>query len=209
MSGLSGRSGPDGRDGHNGPGGHAGHDGQRGEPLLVWPLALRLFHWSLAACVLGCLWLSSGGPWHERLGYGALALALWRVGLGLLTHRPQLRFSRFVFGPAATWAYLRALRRRQEPRHLGHNPLGGWMIAALLLAALATGASGALYTTDRFWGDATVYTVHQVAGWAFALLVPLHVAGVVLTSLLQRENLLRAMLTGRKRPAAPGDIGLG
>ena len=177
-------------------------------PVLVWPLALRLFHWALAACVLSCLWLNSGGPWHERLGYGALALVLWRLGLGLWARRAHLRFSHFVAGPAATWAYLQALRHRREPRHLGHNPLGGWMIAALLLAALTAGTSGAAYTTDRFWGDATVYTIHQIAGWAFAVLVPLHLAGVLITSLLQHENLLRAMWTGRKPAADPGDVGL-
>ena len=176
--------------------------------MLVWPLALRVFHWALAGCVLGCLWLYTGGPWHERYGYGALALVLWRLAYGLLARRAHLRFSHFVPGPPATWAYLQALAARRQPRHLGHNPLGGWMIAALLLAVLTAGASGALYTTDRFWGNATVYTVHQVAGWAFALLVPLHVAGVLVTSLLQRENLLRAMLTGRKPPPKPGDMGL-
>ena len=181
-------------------------------PVLVWPLALRLFHWALAGCVLGCLWLYTGGPWHERLGYSVLALVVWRLcvglGLGLHARRAHLRFGHFVRSPGHTWAYLQALRGRREPRHLGHNPLGGWMIAALLLAALTGGASGALYTTDRFWGSATVYTIHQVAGWAFALLVPLHLAGVLITSLLQRENLLRAMLTGRKPPAKPGDVGL-
>ncbi len=177
-------------------------------PVLVWPLALRLFHWALAGSVLGCLWLSSGGPWHQRLGYAALLLVVWRLALGLRSQRPQLRFDHFVLGAAATWAYLRALSQRREARHLGHNPLGGWMIAALLLAALVAGASGALYSTDRFWGDSTVYTVHQVAGWALAVLLPLHLAGVLLTSLLQRENLVLAMLTGRKRPAAPDDVGL-
>lgn len=196
---------------HNtGPAGPARQIGlTQAAPVLVWPLALRVFHWALAACVLGCLWLYTGGPWHERLGYGALALVLWRLGFGLWARRAHLRFSHFVPGPVATWRYVQTLRRGQAPRHLGHNPLGGWMIAALLLAALTAGASGALYATDRFWGDATAYTIHLVAGWAFALLVPLHLAGVLLTSLLQRDNLLRAMLTGRKPPAKPGDVGLG
>ena len=82
------------------------------------------------------------------------------------------------------------------------------MILALLIAALLAGASGALYATDRFWGDETLYTVHRFAGWAFAGLVPLHVAGVLLTSVLQRDNLLLAMFTGRKRAASSGDVGL-
>lgn len=69
---------------------------------------------------------------------------------------------------------------------------------ALLAAALAAGASGALYATDRYWGDPTLIALHALAGWSLALLVPVHVAGVLFTSLRQRENLARAMVTGRK-----------
>jgi cytochrome b len=177
-------------------------------PVRVWPHWVRWGHWALAASVLGCTLLYQGGAWHEGLGYAALALALGRLAMGWRSGWRHLRFAAFVRGPTATWAYARALLARSEPRHLGHNPLGGWMVVALLLAAVLAGVSGALYTTDRYWGDDTVYTVHQMAGWAFAVLVPLHVGGVVITSLLQRENLLRALLSGRKRPAAAGDVGL-
>ena len=172
----------------------------------VWSAAVRAGHWALAACVLACLWLYEGGNWHERLGYAALALALWRVALGLTTSTLHLRFTAFVSGLTVTLSYLRALVMRREPRHLGHNPLGGWMIVLLLASAVLAGGSGALYNTDRFWGDEWVYAVHRVAGWAFVVLVPLHVGGVLLTSLLQRENLVLAMFSGRKRKAAPGDI---
>jgi cytochrome b len=165
-----------------------------------------LAHWALAASVLGCLVLHEGGAWHEALGYSALAVAFWRVVLGVASRRRHLRFAGFVRGPAATGAYGMALLLRRAPRHLGHNPLGGWMIVGLLLAAVSAGVSGALFTTDRFWGDSLVYDIHRVAGWGFAALVPLHVGGVLVTSLMQRENLLRAMFTGRKRAAAPGDV---
>jgi cytochrome b len=176
--------------------------------VAVWPPAVRWGHWALACCVLTCLLLHEGGAWHERLGYVALALALGRACLGGLSADRHLRFAAFVRGPAATWRYTRALLARREPRHLGHNPLGGWMIVALLLAAICAGASGALYVTDRYWGNDTVYALHQLAGWSFAVMVPLHVGGVILTSALQRENLLLALFTGRKRAAAPGDVGL-
>ena len=174
----------------------------------VWSAAIRAGHWALAACVLASLWLYEGGAWHERLGYAALALATWRVVLGLTTRTLHLRFANFVNGPTATLSYLRALVMRREPRHLGHNPLGGWMIVLLLAAAVLAGGSGALYNADRFWGDEVVYTVHRIAGWAFVVLVPLHVLGVIVTSLLQRENLVLAMFSGRKRKAAPGDINI-
>lgn len=179
--------------------------GAAAAPLRVWSLAQRLAHWALAACVLGCLWLHEGGPWHLRLGYAALALAAWRVGRGLAGPAGE-RFGHFVRGPAATSAYARAWWQRREPRHLNHNPLGAWMIVALLACALLVATSGLIYDTDRFWGDATVYAVHQVSGWAFAALAPLHLAGVLLASWRQRENLVAAMFTGRKRAPAADDV---
>lgn len=172
--------------------------------VRVWSVAVRAGHWLLAGSVLACLVLNDGGPWHLRLGWLALVVAVWRVLLGLVGPAAD-RFSHFVRGPSATWAHLVALRARREPRHLGHNPLGAWMILALLGAALLAGGSGALYDTDALWGDPTVYRLHQIGGWAFAVLVPLHLAGVALTSWRQRENLVAAMLSGRKRAPAPGD----
>ncbi len=176
------------------------------DSVAVWSLPVRLAHWALAGCVIACLVLHEGGRWHEALGYAALALALARTAGGFVARTPRLRFRAFVRGLHATLGYARALLGHAEPRHLGHNPLGGWMILALLACAALAGASGALYTTDRFWGDPVVYTLHQVAGWSLALLAPLHVAGVAFTSRRQRENLVAAMLCGRKRAPAPGDV---
>lgn len=176
--------------------------------LRVWSLPVRLAHWTLAGAVISCLVLHEGGPWHERLGYAALAVALWRLALGFVARTPQLRFGVFVKGLPATLAYARSLRAGAERRHLGHNPLGGWMILALLACAATAAASGALYATDAFWGDDRVYIVHRIAGWALAGLVPLHVLGALLASRRHRENLVRAMITGDKPAASPGDIGL-
>lgn len=175
--------------------------------VSVWHWSVRLGHWALAVTVLACLWPHEGGRWHEALGYAALALAGWRLILGWCTGQPQLRFDVFVRGPRATLAYALALLRGRELRHLGHNPLGGWMIMLLLAMALAAGATGALYATDRFWGDAWVHFLHQISGWGLAALVVGHLLGVLLTSRLQRENLVRAMLDGRKRAPGAGDIG--
>ena len=187
----------------------APHGAPKPPTVAVWGLALRLGHWALAASALACLVLHEGGPWHERLGYAALALAALRTSAGWWARAPQLRFAGFVAGWRATTGYAAALLRRAEPRHLGHNPLGGWMIVALLGCALLAGGSGALNATDRFWGDPVLYGLHRIGGWALAVLVPLHLGGVLLTSWLQRENLVRAMLDGRKRAPAPGDIGPG
>lgn len=173
--------------------------------VRVWRLSIRLGHWALAGSVLACLVLYQGGAWHERLGYVALTVVVWRAATGLFGPAAD-RFSAFVRGPAATLVYAQAMRRGDEPRHLGHNPLGAWMILALLAAAGLAATSGAVYVTDAFWGDAAVYRLHQIAGWSLALLVPLHLSGVAMTSWLQRENLVKAMLTGNKRAATPGDL---
>ena len=176
--------------------------------LPVWALPLRLAHWLLAASVIGCLLLHEGGRWHEALGYTALAVAALRLAAGLFgtpTTSPA-RFARFVAGPRATWSYARSVWAGREPRHLGHNPLGAWMVVALLANAIAAGLSGWLYTTDRFWGMAWLEKTHSAFGHALLPLLALHVAGVIFTSLRHHENLAAAMLHGRKRAPGPQDV---
>ena len=165
--------------------------------MLIWPLWLRLAHWSLAAAVITALVTYRGGTLHEIAGYAALAIAAARVTAGLIG-QPTVRFSAFIRGPRSTLAYVRDLLRGQSTRYLNHTPLGGWMILALLTCALIGGTAGALYVTDRFWGESWVIRLHAVSTWAFVALVPLHVAGVLHASRAHRENLIRAMIDGRK-----------
>jgi cytochrome b len=96
--------------------------------------------------------------------------------------------------------------RNEEPRYLGHNPLGGWMIVALLATAALASLSGWLSVTDRFWGAKWVQEAHEAFGNALIFLAALHVAGVLYTSWRQRENLAAAMLSGVKRPPESGDV---
>lgn len=184
-----------------------------GAPTLqvrVWDLALRLMHWALAGSVIGAFllgdWLHRPDHvWHERLGYAALAVAGLRCVWGFIGPR-HARFASFVRGPRATLRYLGQLLRRTEPRYLGHNPLGGWMVLLLLANTLLAAGSGWLGTTDAYWGEPWVQDLHAWSGQAFLPLVGLHLAGVVFTSWRHRESLVRAMLTGRKAAAGPGDI---
>jgi cytochrome b len=165
---------------------------------LVWDRLVRVGHWLLALAVL-LAWLTrhSPGPWHEWIGYASLAIVAVRVVWGWRASG-HARFTEFVRGPRETLAYARALVGGREPRTLGHNPLGGWMIVALLVTATIVSVSGWLYTTDRFWGVEWVESVHRWFTNALWVLVGLHVAGVLYASLRHRENLVGAMLHGRK-----------
>jgi cytochrome b len=173
--------------------------------VKVWGPWVRLAHWGLAASVAVCLALYQGGAWHERLGYAVLALGAWRVAVGCIGRPTHLRFKSFVQGPVSTWAYAQAWLQKREVRFVGHNPMGAWMIVALLAASLLAGASGALYATTWFWGDPLLYALHRASGWSFAVLVPVHVAGVLLASWRHQENLVAAMWHGRKPAPQPGD----
>jgi cytochrome b len=165
----------------------------------VWDRLVRLLHWSLLLS-LTVSWLGTFAlpGVHQPAGYLALALVAVRLVWGFTGSR-YARFSQFVRGPRATWAYARAVLRRCEPRHIGHNPLGAWMILALLGCVGALALTGWLYTTDRYWGDEQVEALHLALAWGLLALALLHVAGVFYTGWRQRESLPLAMLTGRKR----------
>ena len=172
----------------------------------VWSVGVRLLHWTLAASmIVSFATREGGGHLHEWTGYLALAAAGTRVLLGFIGSG-YWRFAQFVRGAHATMDYLRAVLARHDARHLGHNPLGAWMVVALLTNTLAAGLSGWLYTTDRFWGMAWLETTHSVFGHALLPLLALHVAGVIFTSVRHHENLAAAMLHGRKRTPGPQDV---
>lgn len=187
--------------------------------VKVWSVAVRLLHWALVATVAAA-WFSTAGwgaTWHQRAGWAALGVVALRVAAGLGRARAApagrpagfahfTRFARFVRSPGATFIYAAALVRGREPRHLGHNPLGGWMVLALLTCVAALGLTGWLYTTDLLWGDETVERLHTALAWLLLALAALHVCGVVVTSLRHRENLVRAMFSGFKRAPGPGDV---
>ncbi len=175
-------------------------------PTRVWDLAVRLFHWSLVAS-FAVAWISAE-EWqdlHLWAGYAAAALVAFRLVWGLAGTR-YARFRQFVRRPRVVVAYLREFLSGREARYLGHNPAGGAMILALLLALAGLCLTGWLYTTDAYWGVEWVEETHELLANLLLALVGLHVLGVLLASLRHRENLVRAMVTGRKRPAGPDDL---
>lgn len=179
--------------------------------VRIWRVPVRILHWTLAS-LIAVAWLTDHGPAvvHDWAGYLVLAAIGIRVSLGFLG-TPAERFTRFLPGWRLTGEYAGSVLAGREKRYLGHNPLGSWMILALLLVATATGLSGWLYTTDRFWGVAWVEAGHGLLADLLLALVALHIAGVLITSLRQGENLVAAMIHGRKprttarHPEAPVD----
>ena len=172
----------------------------------VWDAPVRLLHWGMVTAVAVAWWSRSDtGPLHERVGYAVIALLAARLAWGFCGSH-YARFAQFVRAPRATLAYARAALAGRAPRYIGHNPLGGWMVLALLANLSLLGFTGWLQTTDLFWGYAWLAYLHKYLGWALLALVALHVGGMLWTSRVHRENLARAMVTGGKAPPGPQDV---
>ena len=175
----------------------AGRD-ERSATAKVWDLFVRIFHWSLVV-LFAIAWVTEEiQSLHQPVGYAILGLVLLRVVWGFAgsTHA---RFADFVRSPAATLAYARGLLTGTAPRVLGHNPLAGVMILALLAMLLATGASGWLMTTGTFRSAEWLEELHEALASLTLALVGLHILAVVVMSAVHGENLVRSMITGRKR----------
>ncbi|WP_229509261.1 cytochrome b/b6 domain-containing protein [Massilia sp. CCM 8734] len=173
--------------------------------LAVWDVPVRLLHWSLVAAIAAAWWTSDQtGVAHSWLGYGAAAIVAARLLWGFGGSR-YARFSQFVRAPGPTVRYLHAVAQGRAARHLGHNPLGGAMVLALLACVALLALSGWALGTDLLWGYAWPVQVHVAIAWTLVGLVVLHVSGVIFTSWQHRENLVLAMITGKKKPAAEGD----
>ncbi|MCB1149359.1 MAG: cytochrome b/b6 domain-containing protein [Chlamydiia bacterium] len=172
----------------------------------VWDPLVRVFHWSLVAS-FAVAWLTADEvqSLHEWAGYAAAALIGFRLLYGLVGPR-YARFSQFVRGPRTTVDYAADVLRRREKRYLGHNPLGALMVIALLVTMAAIATTGFMMTTDAYWGVDWVQEVHETLANLMLALVILHVLGVVFASLAHHENLVRSMITGRKRAAEAGDV---
>lgn len=187
---------------------------KRDQSIQVWDLPVRLFHWTLVILmVVSYFSAQAGGDWmklHFWSGYAILALVLFRVAWGFLGSTTA-RFADFIKGPAAAIAHLRELTGTGRPREAGHNPLGGAMVVVLLLAVLLQVGVG-LFSADTDMGTVNGPLANLIADkwvdrltafhkyWINVLLalIGLHVLAVVVYLVWKRQNLVRAMVSGRK-----------
>jgi cytochrome b len=195
------------------------------EKVKVWDIAVRVFHWSLVILfTLAYLTGEEEGALHNNAGYIVLGLLAFRLLWGFVGTR-YARFSDFIYGPGTTISYARSLLASNPVRYLGHNPLGGWMIVALLLSIFVTCWSGIEYIGSKGQGPLAGNThiltgiavadegnkqehadegdefweeVHEIFANLSVLLVVIHIAGVVASSRMHHENLAKSMITGYK-----------
>jgi cytochrome b len=167
--------------------------------VAVWDLPLRLWHWALAACVLAA-WFTPTvyDGLHRIVGYTVLGLVAFRLVWGLWGSRYS-RFRMVGVRLRAAPGYLWNLRRGITGRYIGLNPAGTLMLVALLVSLAVSTISGAMSVTVTFFGVWWVEDTHHYSSDAVIVLVVLHVLGVLMMGRLQRENLISAMITGRKR----------
>lgn len=164
-----------------------------GARIKVWDLPLRLFHW-LLVMTIAVAFLSSEedspiAHWHLVAGWIAGLLLVFRLVWGFVGGEHS-RFADFARPRRLGEHISRLLRGRAEP-DLGHNPLGAVAVLAILSLLAVTVWSGA-------FGGEGAEDIHEIAAWALLGLVGLHIIAVVTMSILQRENLVRAMVSGTK-----------
>jgi cytochrome b len=196
------------------------------DKVRAWDLPTRVFHWTLASLIV-CAWVSfefserlgdNTLRWHRYNGYAILILLVWRVLWGFVGSSTS-RWSSFVRWPWTAAGYALDLVRGRERHFLGHNPLGSYMILALLAAVGLQGILGLMTVehNDTAWGPlyklASEATLKQIAYYHVRLLnyliFPLmlvHIAANIVYGVVKKDPLIRAMVTGSK-PASDYEDG--
>jgi cytochrome b len=179
--------------------------------VRVWDLPVRLVHWGLVALVALAYATGSEERYyavHKATGIAILALVVFRVLWGFAGSRPA-RFASFLAGPRAVLGHVRDLAARRHSPAPTHNPLGGWGVLALLFLISAEIATGLTSSTFDYEGplssllpdraSSAMADLHSILFDVLAAMILAHLVGVALTSWAGRENLVKSMLTGRKR----------
>lgn len=181
------------------------------ERTALWDGPTRLFHWSLVIGIVTA-WLSAGKSMevHKLAGYAVMGLIVFRLWWGV-AGGSTARFASFVKGPKTTLAYVAGLGSRKPGETAGHNPLGAWSVVAMLALILVQAGLG-LFATDidglesgplsdrvDFDTGRLFSEWHELAFRALQGLIGLHLAAIAFYAVWKRENLIGAMITGRRR----------
>jgi cytochrome b len=193
--------------------------GSKPPPVLVWDLALRLFHWVLVLLVITswtCAQIGGNAmEIHELSGFAILTLVLFRVLWGFFGAY-HARFANFVRGPSAMWRYFQSLRTAKPLAFAGHNPVGAWSVLAMLACLLVQAGTG-LFSNDDImmegplvkWisKDASdvITRIHHANSSALLALIVVHTSAVLYYLIAKRDNLIVPMITGRKHLAQDSD----
>jgi cytochrome b len=169
------------------------------QAALVWDMPVRAFHWLLVISFAGA-WLTSESEAqqmiHYAFGYSAIALILFRVVWGVVGTR-YARFSQFIKGPTETIHHIKSLLTGKQHPGLGHNPAGALAMISLMALILLIGLTG-YWSVKEFLGD-FMSGAHEVVSNLALVVVVIHIAAAIIMSFLQKENLVKSMVTGRKQ----------
>lgn len=173
--------------------------------VKVWDLPLRLFHWLLVGTILLAFLSAEEGSglsqWHMASGWVAAILIGFRLLWGFIGGQ-HARFANFV-KPGQLMHHVSGLLRGRVEPSLGHNPLGGIATLVLLAAVAAVVWTGTGLTSGGENGE----DIHEGIANALILLIGLHIAGVIIMSRLSKDNLVKAMINGRKAQSRhPGAV---
>jgi cytochrome b len=180
--------------------------------VRVWDIPVRAFHWLLAFSVL-MLFITGklGGnwmEWHKKIGYFTLGLIVFRVVWGFIGSY-HARFSNFVSGPGTVFAYARNLFSEKSVKYIGHNPMGGLSVLALLAAVGFQAVSG-LFANDDIMLEGPyasmvskavsdqLTALHKQNSDLILILIGVHLSAIAFYAVFKQENLIEAMITGEK-----------
>jgi len=178
--------------------------------IVVWDPLVRLFHWTLViACITAYITQEENYDLHLQSGYLIIGLICFRIIWGFIGS-DHARFSDFVYRPATVLKYLKESRNNQARRYLGHNPAGGIMVVLMILILLiitlsgvaldaAENRAGPLSGSQLFLYTDMINMIHNISTHIATAMVLLHILGVIFSGKAHNENLVLAMITGKKR----------
>lgn len=164
----------------------------------VWDAPTRVFHWLMVLGFTTCYVTGEDDRWalvHITAGYMVLGLILFRLLWGFIGSR-HARFSSFICGPKTIMDYVVCLCRNKTKHYAGHNPAGAVSIFLLLALGLLVTISGIMVNEEINYPG--IDGIHEISSNTMLALVLIHITGVIISSLLHRENLIGAMISGCK-----------